>query len=872
MAQIKNIVRDNPLSNFRQVAPDGGSTFRLLAEAMSTAYDRVAPVAIAQMENEGAQFGRGQARKQFGERNYRVSTRSAPQDTLGLIREFEGFRETPYWDVNAHRAGYGSDTVTNPDGSIRRVKLGDRVSREDAERDLSRRVNEEFIPIARRAIGERFDNLNEQQRAALTSIAYNYGEIPDRIVGAIRNGTAAEGAAAIRSLAGDNEGINSKRRNREADLFESGGEVMRVSTRNEPGAMVRTSDGKLEARRFSPYAGPILQAHDAAAKVAYQAEVMNNGTIDLMDLSNQYLLDPDGFNEAAESYIDSIVDQAPEEMRADLYDVLGTEAKRRQLGIMEDKQRDIRQRADNSSRALVERWTDTYAEALVSGDPNEIAAAQRRLDSVLQAREALPGVAWTEEQSANVFIKAEQLSARMEADQRKARGQEYKDTFSLITKARKAGRVAEGEDILQNPEAIEMFPEEAREAAAYVELGNQMPELMAMTPAQQAAVAAQLSASEVSEEWELDVVDAVASIAKENRKAWQDDPVKRAGEVLASSEMGPPPALPDLIPAEQGKFVTALMDRREYMTGVFEAGYTDTMAYLSDEEAKRIAMLMSKDTEPEVRAAMASAIVAGFGPEAMRVFSEINADPVTMFAGKMMAVGGRPDVAADMIRGQTMIDEGLVQIPPKSDRVGSVDSQLGTAFDGIPGSEAIQKELMLAAQAIYATMARGVDPSSEDAKAKMKLAVQKALGQETNKRGQLTGGIQTVFDDDTILPVGVNGKEAEARLRMALGADPEESWLRFDPITGPIAAIARAVTPEGEAPDMTAAWEAAGSGVPQLNGYPIPNKYIDALRIIPMPDGRYRMELGVGTTTWPIYDANDQMVVFDLPKLMEAWE
>ena len=29
-----------------------------------------------------------------------------------IIAQFEGFRETPYWDVNAYRTGYGSDTIT----------------------------------------------------------------------------------------------------------------------------------------------------------------------------------------------------------------------------------------------------------------------------------------------------------------------------------------------------------------------------------------------------------------------------------------------------------------------------------------------------------------------------------------------------------------------------------------------------------------------------------------------------------------------------------------------------------------------------------------------------------------------------------------
>ena len=38
-------------------------------------------------------------------------------NAFDLIKRFEGFRTTPYWDVNAYRTGYGSDTVTLADGS-----------------------------------------------------------------------------------------------------------------------------------------------------------------------------------------------------------------------------------------------------------------------------------------------------------------------------------------------------------------------------------------------------------------------------------------------------------------------------------------------------------------------------------------------------------------------------------------------------------------------------------------------------------------------------------------------------------------------------------------------------------------------------------
>ena len=153
---------------------------------------------------------------------------TAPGDgtsnAANLIAEFEGFRETPYWDVNALRTGYGSDTVTLPDGTVQRVGKGTRVDREGAARDLNRRVGSEFMPAAARAVGEDlFGALAPNQQAALTSIAYNYGNIPRAVAQAVRTPGIDDDVAAIRGLSVHNDGVNAKRRNREADIYAGGG-------------------------------------------------------------------------------------------------------------------------------------------------------------------------------------------------------------------------------------------------------------------------------------------------------------------------------------------------------------------------------------------------------------------------------------------------------------------------------------------------------------------------------------------------------------------------------------------------------------------------------------------------------------------------
>jgi GH24 family phage-related lysozyme (muramidase) len=137
-----------------------------------------------------------------------------------FIKQFEGFRKNAYWDVNAFRVGYGSDTTTGAGGGVGKVTSTTTTTVEAANRDLMRRIAE-FQEVMTRQLGaDTMAKFSEEQLAALTSITYNYGELPDRIVEAITNG--GDVAAAIRGLAADNGGVNAARRNSEADLYATG--------------------------------------------------------------------------------------------------------------------------------------------------------------------------------------------------------------------------------------------------------------------------------------------------------------------------------------------------------------------------------------------------------------------------------------------------------------------------------------------------------------------------------------------------------------------------------------------------------------------------------------------------------------------------
>ena len=182
-----------------------------------------------------------------------ATTGTAPQ-AQEVISNFEGFRKTAYWDVNAWRTGYGSDTVTLADGTIQKVTKDTVVNQEDAKRDLERRTAE-FADTAKGNVGaDAWDSLGSNVKSALTSIAYNYGSLPDRIRPAVKSGDIEAIAKAIEGLAGDNDGVNSNRRMAEAAIVRGNyapGVPQVNTTALEPATAAPATSVRPEARPVS---------------------------------------------------------------------------------------------------------------------------------------------------------------------------------------------------------------------------------------------------------------------------------------------------------------------------------------------------------------------------------------------------------------------------------------------------------------------------------------------------------------------------------------------------------------------------------------------------------------------------------------------
>ncbi|QCM10095.1 lysozyme [Agrobacterium tumefaciens] len=136
------------------------------------------------------------------------------EQAKALLRKEEGFRETPYWDVNAHRVGYGSDTTVTADGKVVKVTQGMKITRDDAERDLDYRLTKREGFQVQKQLGDTWNKLPEGAKAALASVGYNYGSLPKEVVAAAKTGNLEMLSSAVAGLSS-----NKARRQREAAMI-----------------------------------------------------------------------------------------------------------------------------------------------------------------------------------------------------------------------------------------------------------------------------------------------------------------------------------------------------------------------------------------------------------------------------------------------------------------------------------------------------------------------------------------------------------------------------------------------------------------------------------------------------------------------------
>lgn len=142
---------------------------------------------------------------------------SYENDAAHLIAGFESFRGPAYWDVNAWRNGYGSDTMGTACVPVHR---GSVTTQADAIANLEARIHVFEAEIIRQ-VGGSWAHSPDAVKPALLDIVYNYGHLPRDIPQLLMKQNWRGIIAEIKAMESDNNGLNAKRRAKEAALIQS---------------------------------------------------------------------------------------------------------------------------------------------------------------------------------------------------------------------------------------------------------------------------------------------------------------------------------------------------------------------------------------------------------------------------------------------------------------------------------------------------------------------------------------------------------------------------------------------------------------------------------------------------------------------------
>lgn len=141
---------------------------------------------------------------------------SASQEIIDVIKDFEGFSATPYWDNTQWTVGYGT-RCSGPDV---------RVTREEAERLLREMLDDDFEPIVNSFCKQNGKQPTQQQFDAMLDLTYNAGgswtsgsAVPDVVLDPATALDVVKGFGAWSRTGGKVSYVHVNRRIREALIY-----------------------------------------------------------------------------------------------------------------------------------------------------------------------------------------------------------------------------------------------------------------------------------------------------------------------------------------------------------------------------------------------------------------------------------------------------------------------------------------------------------------------------------------------------------------------------------------------------------------------------------------------------------------------------
>lgn len=849
MAELRKIVRANPLSSFGTVVPEGGQGWAALADMAASAFETFDPIADDLIDEEFISHGDEHAENSGVGRILPPAPPEAPAGgDLSAVTNYTATGESwlQYENAGKIRDKPISGRLKNAMGFLGDMGITMSVfsGGQDAKGSGGKRTGS-----TRHDHGEAADVFFSKDGRRLSW--ENQSDIPilqDIVRKARSNGVSGFGAGegymqpgsmhlgfgkpAVWGAGG--KGSNAPAWLREAFSAPTGKASAGVTApaAPEPAVVVRTEEGRLEPMQFSPLAGPQMRRAKAAYSVGYLAKTTLRANEDLAALRLHHKADPDAFRAAAKTYVDELASAAPESLRYDVRAAASEDASRHYLGIVAKQQADGLARADNASSALMGRLSSDLSEAVAAGREEDAGAIRSRLEGVLVAREAL-GVNWTRTQSENVLIgaldRAEQQieQQRREADREAEQAEqlrlaESKDRLQVALDAAKNNRASEYDsDILNDPTYGADHPDLADEVTGRILFNRSRPNFMAAPPSARQAAMDQEQDRPQRTDWDGDFLPIMEDMHEEALRGMRNDPIGFAAQHHPSK----PPALPtmDEMANDPASFGKAIADRVDYAEGLRRSGHTDQRRVFSNEERDQFSAFFDPDVPPEAQFLVASAILDNAEDYAAPVLKEMGASQTLVHASAvasaMAATGGAGDaLVRRAVTGERMLQEGTVSLPSATKRTAAFQSVVGAGIP--PEAVGVTGQMMKTANALYAASAAGLDPASDEAIAAMENAMQEAAGRVALDNG-FTGGFQDVLGGRTILPPGITPGDIKDRLRS--GLDKKKTGGAFRRQT------------EDVIPGDHSVW--GDQGYPMLKGQRLTRDQISGATLTPVVDG-----------------------------------
>lgn len=759
-----------------------------IQERVASAFFRLADEAGQRADQQAARAGalQGQQDALAGRLNASVTggeglTGDHRQMAADLLKKEEGFRETPYWDVNAFRTGYGSDTVTTAEGKVQKVTQGMKITRADADRDLVRRLGEFEKTAAGQVGAENWNKLPAATRAVLLSVTYNYGSLPKSVVSSVRQG--GDVAGAVGSLS-----ANKSRRAREASIIRSGGGAS--PTGGGPVA-VDVSGGTFKPGGSNTVFG---RARDEAGTKVYlqtlDAEMRSTvGQVyekfkddpaglekALGDLKSatardhvfpEIMADFDiGFDGMADRYLsqsrENLARKVEAQDRASFIDrtaSLETDQQKR-LAEFDPKSPDAADAIASSQAAIDEHYDDAVDRGIL--DPDDAARAK-----LISRREAALGFYGKQAEAMDAAGVAA-MRKEMETDfadggiegldgdgwatlnkglasleEKKKTGEERAGKNYRQEGDRMAARIAAGVEV--NPADMAKYSlaasttpggkEALRETYAKISTGRAIRD-MSLPDARAYVDGLRKQYGKEPTDGELRTLAFAQESYEAKRKAIVSDSVTYAEHQGLAGET------PLLVEAQNTAEMAQIMEQRAKAAADVSQRLGVPPRFLKAGEAAAVAKAVRAD--PANGAQIAGAIVAGAGPDAPAVLAEFGDDaPMMAEAGAIIAGDGSNRAAEDVILGYGKGADGKQMKGLKPDA--AKESYSGTVGNSLvlQPKDGARIERAAAAIARKRISEEGLDPESDEALAVHERATQEAAGAVFD-RGRQFGGFANV--------------------------------------------------------------------------------------------------------------------------------